>query len=75
MEAKKIGEYNEKMSKVFVGPKSICICEHNGDGVNSQHAGYVGHGQCMVSGCDCTKFSWNRFAPKFDYLLLKPEGE
>ncbi len=71
MKREKISEHNERMGKVFVGPKSICTCGHNGDGVNSQHAGYVGHGQCMVSKCHCTKFAWEKFQPAFKHMLLE----
>lgn len=55
------------------GPKSICYCGHNGDGYPSQHSdhtkGYaliVGHGPCKVRGCECKRFTWEKFTPEFD---------
>lgn len=51
--------------------RSICECDHTGDGTNSQHADKtslissnelsVGHGECTVKGCDCVQFTWKKF--------------
>jgi hypothetical protein len=43
------------------GGKSVCLCDHLGDGSKSEHAGLIGHGYCAVPGCHCPKFSWRRF--------------
>lgn len=47
--------------------KSMCFCGHPGDGEGSSHAGIIGHGRCMVEGCDCIQFTWQRFTD--DFLL------
>ena len=62
--------------KVFVGPKSICLCGHTGDGEDSDHGtGFgPGHGACMVSGCNCFKFSWARFTKKYERFTESPKG-
>ena len=45
-------------------PASVCGCGHTGDGANSQHlnsAVSAGHGACVVKGCSCVHFRWDRF--------------
>jgi len=45
-------------------PASVCSCGHTGDGANSGHAGIfpcAGHGHCLIPGCSCGKFRWERF--------------
>lgn len=56
-----------KKNKI-VGAMSRCTCDHTGDKrmgdkAATQHAGIVGHGACVVSGCDCFKFTWAEFLP------------
>ncbi len=46
-------------------PKSLCTCEHTGDGKITAHAGMIGHGKCLHPECGCTKFTWKRFLPAF----------
>jgi len=55
------------------GAKSMCTCGHAGDGdpktaprppVISHHAGPLGHGYCLVAGCDCEKFTWASSIPE-----------
>jgi hypothetical protein len=37
--------------------KSVCTCKHLGDGeFGSSHAGYNGHGHCLL--CSCPQFTW-----------------
>lgn len=54
--------------------KSICQCGHKGDGDNSEHDGYNGHGKCNVKGCNCNRFTWKSFIPEF-LKLLKGENK
>lgn len=53
---------------------SLCDCKHVGDVSSapghvlrarrpSQHVGQLSHGRCIVKGCKCQKFTWNRFLP------------
>ena len=59
-----------KLSQIK-GPKSICVCGHTGDGVDSLHADTLikGHGACKVPGCDCKRFTWDRWTDTVkDYL-------
>lgn len=49
----------------YRGPKSICKCGHEGDGLGSDHAGLVGHGHCVVENCTCQKFTWKSWTPAF----------
>jgi hypothetical protein len=64
--------------KNFVGPKSICICGHTGDGENSQHNELYtgcpvsdcyrqGKGHCKK--CDCECFTWKSFTKKYQNFL------
>ena len=48
-----------------IGGKSICTCEHVGDGGDSQHAGQIGHGGCRIPDCSCIKFSWAGWSPSY----------
>jgi hypothetical protein len=47
-------------------PKAICKCGHTGDGAQSQHTGFGGHGACIFDGgiC-CEKFTWSRWTPEY----------
>jgi hypothetical protein len=61
----------------FVGPKSICMCGHTGDGEGSQHDNGVaapGHGKCLVSACSCSQFSWARFSKKYENFVALRKG-
>jgi len=65
--------------KQFVGPKSICLCGHTGDGTNSDHSTLIGSsedgtGECLVNGCDCTRFTWGRFTKKFHNFLERSKS-
>lgn len=53
--------------------RSICECGHSGDGPDSQHAGFIGHGPCFHEGCDCVRFTWKHFTSEFIalYALTK----
>lgn len=47
-------------------PKSICTCGHTGDGAQSQHTGFGGHGACIFDGgACCGQFSWARWTPEY----------
>jgi hypothetical protein len=54
-------EYRTRM------PMSKCICNHTGDGKNSQHTDSPasGHGRCLVKGCACSKFTWGGWTIEF----------
>lgn len=52
--------------KYFDEPKSWCYCGHTGDGPNSEHAGWNGHGRCYYHNCDCEQFTWKRFTSSFN---------
>ena len=46
--------------------RSFCKCGHKGDGSHSDHSNTYpvqqdGHGRCMVVGCNCSQFIWERF--------------
>ena len=43
----------------ITAPLSVCVCGHTGDGPDSSHAGFHGHGPCADGVCGCTKFTWN----------------
>lgn len=60
-------------------PRDLCQCGHVGNGPNSQHDlswyGFQryaeGHGPCLVAGCPCKQFTWDRRltpAEQRDYL-------
>ena len=77
-----VGKYylNRKESSMkvpFRGAKSICTCGHLGDGENSDHEDSMahGHGKCKVPGCDCHKFTWERFTDEFQEYLDKLRKE
>lgn len=64
--------------ETFEGAKSWCTCGHLGDGTKdntadpmwrSMHGGEIGHGPCLVEGCDCMKFTWERFIQKYQRWL------
>ncbi len=56
------GQQPVKVNRNLHAPaKSLCTCGHSGDGTNSMHGGYIGHGPCRYAGCDCQKFSWAKF--------------
>jgi hypothetical protein len=61
------------IGQMYDGPKSICTCEHEGDGNASQHANNAqkGHGACLVKDCPCLKFSWKRFTDAFQAFMDK----
>jgi len=59
-------------------PKSVCGCEHTGDGPMSEHKDDLGlispgHGECEVRGCSCIKFTWKRFVSRVE-LAPSPYG-
>lgn len=48
--------------------KSYCTCHHSGDGLNSNHRDdkwQKGHGECLVIGCGCRKFTWGGYYQHF----------
>ncbi len=58
--------------KQFVGPRSLCTCDHTGDGENSQHGNEnfnFGSGKCLVKGCGCVRFTWKGWTKKFEHFL------
>lgn len=65
------------------GPKSICTCGHSGDGPDSDHGSdneilsqvCPGHGRCTVPGCECERFTWAGFLPKFEQQLAKERAK
>jgi hypothetical protein len=66
----------QAVARAYDGPRSICQCNHLGDlsigvqrSTSSQHAGLVGHGECEVPGCGCTKFSWRAWTAGFAAAL------
>jgi len=69
--------YNEKRDVVAAwhGPKSVCECEHVGDGNETQHEGTVpglvdnGHGRCLEAGCPCTRFTFKQWTGAFRTAL------
>lgn len=50
--------------------KSVCTCNHLGDGDRSEHMGYIGHGGCAVRTCDCEKFTWNHYADQIEVAQM-----
>jgi hypothetical protein len=62
-----ITEEQREQSRAYAmtKPKSICQCGHTGDGEGSQHSSSgvwsAGHGACVVPGCSCLRFRWERF--------------
>ena len=66
---------------VYNGPKSVCRCGHLGDGKSSSHAALRvngvpipvvhGHGECMVPGCDCKKFTWKAFTESYAAFIKR----
>jgi len=52
-------------------PKSICACGHTGDGANSDHIDTfsLGHGMCIVKGCPCKQFTWDRWTLQAEKVL------
>lgn len=70
-EIMKTAEQRQEISYNYVGPRSMCVCQHPGDGVGqdadgevSTHGGILGHGSCTA--CECFKFSWQEFLPAFN---------
>jgi len=62
--------------EIFKGPKSVCRCNHLGDGFLSDHEDTPllrGHGKCKI--CDCDMFSWKKFSPAFEELANQIERE
>lgn len=73
------------ISRNYKGPKSICVCGHAGDGTGladgapdgqrvSLHAGAIGHGACAHAKCDCVKFTWAAYTPRFSEALADAIG-
>lgn len=64
-----------KATGTYPFARSKCTCGHRGDmvmgGSGSEHRGLMGHGSCVVPGCDCTKFTWKSFTPGFQEWLEK----
>lgn len=56
-------------------PRSYCLCDHLGDGHDSQHADTgvtgTGRGPCTVDGCACARFCWMRYTVKFQAYIQK----
>jgi len=65
------------MTMNLKGPKSICVCGHSGDGLNSQHATIIapGHAHCTVPGCQCQKFTWARYANEYLAALYNDNAQ
>lgn len=58
--------------KQFVGPRSLCVCGHTGDGERSQHGNEnfnSGSGECLVNGCGCARFTWKGWTKKYENFL------
>lgn len=58
-----------------IGPKSVCRCGHLGDGARSDHGGLIGHGPCAKPGCDCGKFTWDRWAADLQIALARIDAQ
>jgi hypothetical protein len=72
----------KEKAKVFVGPKSICLCGHTGDGEHSDHADVgrhptgAGKAGCLVNGCRCQRFTWKQWTKKCKrFLKSRRRGE
>ena len=52
-------------------PKAACMCDHTGDGENSEHGAHFqgGHGPCTL--CKCSKFRWKHFLPEFEEFMRR----
>jgi hypothetical protein len=64
----------ESVVKQWQGPKGICTCKHVGDGRWSQHEGHPeilqnGHGGCLEPGCECKKFTFEKWTGSFQSAL------
>ena len=59
------------MPENYQYPKSMCYCGHEGDGPDSDHLGFNGHGPCIY--CDCEQFTWKEWLPEFSEYL-KPDS-
>ena len=61
--------------KEFIGPAAICVCEHTGDGEDSQHSNIgsnpvgAGKGRCLVKTCYCQVFTHARWTRKYQNFL------
>lgn len=54
--------------------KSWCFCGHMGDGPDSAHLGFNGHGACSMEGCDCEQFTWKGFTKYYQRLIDQEKG-
>ena len=70
------------MPENYQYPKSMCYCGHEGDGPDSDHLGFNGHGACAIMvpndqggfrPCDCQQFTWKEWLPEFSEYL-KPDS-
>ena len=71
----------------YDGPRSLCNCDHTGDGPNSQHSTREsgkglsspsfdeGHGKCNVEGCTCGCFTWKGFSSEYHEFLKEQATE
>lgn len=57
------------MAEQYEFPKSYCYCGHQGDGPNSAHGGFNGHGACNALNCDCEQFTWKCWTRNFQAKL------
>lgn len=70
MDAAKVSAFQKHVES---NPASLCVCGHTGNGGNSQHhtGGFQsGHGACMVDGCKCKQFTWDRWTED-TYKILR----
>lgn len=56
-------------------PKSVCLCGHTGDGMESQHEDTMspGHGPCKL--CECRKFTWAKYLPAGEVAVAEMQKE
>jgi len=47
-----------------LGPKSLCVCGHTGDGQNSEHMTEIAYGHGACTQCDCVRFRWSSWIVK-----------
>lgn len=57
------------MTEHYLKPKSRCYCGHLGDGPDSHHGGINGHGRCLVSGCGCIQFTWEKWTDEYQAIV------
>ena len=67
-------EAQKQLCSTWRGPKSVCTCGHLGDGSDSDHGPFDGHGACRVEGCDCQQFTWAGWNEQFQGALDQLSG-